>query len=183
MRAAGVGLLVALALGAQRPSPAPAGSPGFQPPQRTLPASAERAYQAVATRVDGAAAMDIVRFMDQYWRLAANPGFNASIDHIQQRLRAAGLTTRIEEFQLRSKGWDYDIGTVAFADSGEVLLSRERDRVSLCINSFSVPAIRVSSRLPISGTCCSGAACPTMRIGRRSGSSRVCAPHRGCASA
>jgi hypothetical protein len=139
MRAAGVGLLVALALGAQRPSPAPAGSPGFQPPQRTLPASAERAYQAVATRVDGAAAMDIVRFMDQYWRLAANPGFNASIDHIQQRLRAAGLTTRIEEFQLRSKGWDYDIGTVAFADSGEVLLSRERDRVSLCINSFSTP--------------------------------------------
>jgi hypothetical protein len=26
---------------------------------------------------------------------------------------------------------------VSFADSGEVLLSREKDRVSLCINSFS----------------------------------------------
>ena len=84
MRAAGVGLLVAFALGAQRPSPAPAVSPGFQPPQWTLPESAERAYEAVATRVDGTAAMDIVRFMDQVPGASpANPGFNASIDHIQ----------------------------------------------------------------------------------------------------
>jgi len=81
--------------------------------------------------------MEIVRFMDQYWRIAANPGFNASVDHIQQRLQAAGLTTRTEEFPSPARGWDYQIGTVAFADSGEVLLSRDRDRVSLCINSFS----------------------------------------------
>jgi aminopeptidase YwaD len=139
MRVAGLGLLFLVALAAQSPSPAPAVSPGFQPPEWTLPVSAEHAYQAVSPRVDGAAAMDIVRFMDQYWRLAANPGFNASIDHVQERLRAGGLTTRIEEFQPRSKGWDYEIGTVAFADTGEVLLSRERDRVSLCINSFSTP--------------------------------------------
>jgi len=139
MRLTGVGLLLAVALGAQAPSPAPEVAVGFQPPEWTLPASAEHAYEALAPRVEGAAAMDIVRFMDQYWRLAANPGFNASIDHIHQRLRAAGLTTRVEEFQPRSKGWDYDVGTVAFADTGEVLLSRERDRVSLCINSFSTP--------------------------------------------
>src|SRR4029450_5422690 len=41
------------------------------------------------------------------------------------------------EFPLRGKGWDYQKGTIAFADSGEVLLSKEKDRVSLCINSFS----------------------------------------------
>jgi aminopeptidase YwaD len=83
--------------------------------------------------------MEIVRFLDQYWRIAANPGFNESIDHIRQRLHDAGLTTRIEAFSPRAKGWDYRIGTVAFADTAEVLLSRERDRVSLCINSFSTP--------------------------------------------
>jgi aminopeptidase YwaD len=48
--------------------------------------------------------------------------------------------SRAEEFQGRGRGWDYQVGTVAFADTGEVLLSRERDRVSLCINSFSTPA-------------------------------------------
>jgi hypothetical protein len=105
----------------------------------TLPPGAERAYAAVKDRVDGAAAMDVVRFMDQYWRIAGNPGFNASVDRIHDGLRKAGLQARVEEFNGRGRGWDYQAGTVAFADSGEVLLSRERDRVSLCINSFSTP--------------------------------------------
>ena len=104
-----------------------------------IPPGAERAYQALKGRVDGASAMEIVRFMDQYWRVAGNPGFNASVDRIRDGLHRAGLNPRVEEFALRGRGWDYRVGTVAFADSGEVLLSRERDRVSLCINSFSTP--------------------------------------------
>ncbi len=47
-----------------------------------LPPSAEKAYTALASRVEGDTAMEVVRFMDQYWRIAGNPGFNASIDHI-----------------------------------------------------------------------------------------------------
>ena len=105
-----------------------------------IPPGAEHAYQALKNRVDGAAAMDIVRFMDQYWRIAATPGFNASVDRIHSGLLKAGLHVRVEEFAARGRGWDYQTGTVAFADSGEVLLSRERDRVSLCINSFSTVA-------------------------------------------
>jgi len=102
-----------------------------------LPVGAERAYAALADRVDGAAAMDVVRFMDQYWRIAGNPGFNASVDSIRDRLRRGGLDARVEEFPARARGWDYDKGTIAFADTGEVLLSKDADRVSLCINSFS----------------------------------------------
>jgi hypothetical protein len=105
-----------------------------------IPQGAERAYQALSGRVDGAAAMEIVRFMDRSWRIAGNPGFNASVDRIRDGLTAAGLQVRVEEFPLRGKGWDYETATVAFADNGEVLLSRERDRVSLCINSFSTPS-------------------------------------------
>ena len=110
---------------------------GQQPPP--IPAGAERAYNVLKNRVDGAAAMDIVRFMDQYWRVAGNPGFNASVDRIRDGLQKAGLRPRVEEFALRGRGWDYQQGTVAFAGDGEALLSRERDRVSLCINSFSTP--------------------------------------------
>src|SRR5204862_4642562 len=80
-------------------------------------------------------------FMDQYWRVSGNPGFNASVDHIRDGLKAAGVTHRVEEFIPRGRGWDYQAGTVSFADTGEVLLSRERDRVSLCINSFSTPGV------------------------------------------
>lgn len=106
----------------------------------SIPPSAERAYTALAPRVDEAAAMDIVRFMDQYWRVAGNPGFNASVDRIHEGLRTAGLQVRVEEFAARGRGWDYQTGTVALADTGEVIMSRDRDRVSLCINSFSTPA-------------------------------------------
>jgi hypothetical protein len=126
IRLLGIIGLLAVSAGAQSTTP--------------IPPSAERAYGAVKTRVDGASAMEIVRFMDQYWRLAGNPGFNASVDRIRDGLQKAGQQPRVEEFAGRGRGWDYQSGTVAFADSGEVLLSRERDRVSLCINSFSTPA-------------------------------------------
>lgn len=111
-----------------------------QPADVAIPAGAERAYTALAPRVDGSTAMEIVRFMDQYWRVSGNPGFNASVDRIRDGLAAAGLAPRVEEFASRGRGWDYQAGTVSFADSGEVLLSREHDRVSLGINSFSTPA-------------------------------------------
>jgi aminopeptidase YwaD len=124
VRTVAAAVTFALALGAQASPPA-------------IPASAERAYLALKDRVSGDAAMDVVRFMDPYWRIAGNPGFNASVDYIRDAAKAAGIDTRVEEFPMRGKGWDYQKGTIAFADSGEVLLSKEKDRVSLCINSFS----------------------------------------------
>ena len=93
--------------------------------------------------------------MDQFWRIAGNPGFNSSIDYIRARLLAAGFAespdkgrpfVRVEEWG-QTRGWDYQVGTVAFADDGEVVLSRLRDRVSLCINSFSTPKGGLTARL------------------------------------
>lgn len=130
MRRVAPALLLALAVG-----PAPAA----QAPATPIPRGAERAYAEFRGRVDGNVAMDLVRFMDRYWRVSGNPGFNASVDRIRDGLKSAGLSPRLEEFKPRGRGWDYQTGTVAFADTGEVLLSRDRDRVSLCINSFSTP--------------------------------------------
>ena len=113
-----------------------------------FPPGAERAYQAIEPRFDTRAAMDVVAFMDHYWRIAGNPGFNASLVYIQEALVAAGFsasaatgpTVRVDEFPNAGRGWDYRIGTLEFdGDSGPPLLSRERDRVSLAINSFSTP--------------------------------------------
>jgi hypothetical protein len=138
MRSVVIAAALLATVGADRPAAQPSPS---------LPPSASRAYDAIKTRVDGDSAMDIVRFMDQYWRIAGNPGFNASIDYVRDRLHAAGLTARVEEYPGRARGWDYSVGTVAYADDGDVVLSRERDRVSLCINSFSTPAGGVEARL------------------------------------
>jgi aminopeptidase YwaD len=119
-----------------------------KPKTSAIPRAAERAYQAIAPRFDPRAAMDVVAFMQQYWRIAGNPGFNASIDYIRDGLLSAGFsaspaalgTVRVEEFRNAFRGWDYRIGTVEFDGVDEPpLLSRERDRVSLAINSFSTP--------------------------------------------
>ena len=148
--------VAALALAFAMPRQAATQEPErYQPPVLPLPPTAERAYRALSTRVDGLGAMETVRFMDQFWRLAGNPGFNASIDAIRARLIAAGFAAapdkdrpfvRVDEWG-QPRGWDYEIGTVAFADGGEVLMSRLRDRVSLCINSFSTPKEGVTARL------------------------------------
>jgi aminopeptidase YwaD len=126
----------------------------FQPPAVPLPPTAERAYRAFAGRVNGLAAMNVVRYMDQFWRVAGNPGYNNSIDFIHNRLQSLGYATtpdkgtphiRVDEWG-SARGWDYETGTVAFAD-GEVVLSRLRDRISLCINSFSTPRGGLVTRL------------------------------------
>jgi hypothetical protein len=101
---------------------------------------------ALTSRFSAPDALEVVTFMDRYWRLAANPGYNASMDHIREQLLAAGFSTsagaraavHVEEFTNQGRGWDYRVGTVAFDEGNEPpLLSRESDRVSLAINSFS----------------------------------------------
>lgn len=105
-------------------------------------------------RVDGFAALETVRYMDQFWRVPGNPGFNSTLDYIRARLLAAGFAespeknrpfVRIDEWG-QTRGWDYQLGTVAFAD-GEVVLSRLRDRISLCINSFPTDKAGLTARL------------------------------------
>jgi aminopeptidase YwaD len=165
MRAAAPALLlVSIACAHPQPNQRPESPPGLAaaqvaapPAAGQLPPSGERAYRAVATRFDSDAALEIVSFMDQYWRLAGNPGFNASIDQIRDRLAAAGFSTggtdasarvRVDEFHGGTRGWDYRTGTLAFDDSADAaLLSRELDRVSLALNSFSTPPQGIRARL------------------------------------
>jgi Zn-dependent M28 family amino/carboxypeptidase len=144
---AALSLLILAAPRAQEPE-------RFQPPALPLPPSAERAYRAMTQRVDGFAALETVRYMDQFWRVPGNPGFNSTLDYIRARLLAAGFAespeknrpfVRIDEWG-QTRGWDYQLGTVAFAD-GEVVLSRLRDRISLCINSFPTDKAGLTARL------------------------------------
>ena len=58
------------------------------------PASAARSLDELAARFDQRAAIDLVRFMDGYWREAANAGFNATLDRIKARLEASGFAPR-----------------------------------------------------------------------------------------
>jgi aminopeptidase YwaD len=136
-------------------------APGRQPSlvqavASELPPGAERAYRAIASRFDRAASMDVVDVMQQYWRVPGNPGFDASVDHIRSKLIAAGFTepanaggaaVRVEEYPNNAPGWDYSQGTITIIGETTPVLSKERDRVSLAINSFSTPPGGITTRV------------------------------------
>jgi len=134
--------------------PAPAARPAAL--AERAPASAVKSLGVLSRGFDERAAMDLVIFMDQFWRNAGNAGYNATIDRIRTRLRQAGFPDRekgaapaggprtwVEEYG-RAQGWDHTVGTLTLLGGergkDEVLLSREQQRVALCINSFSTPA-------------------------------------------
>ncbi len=125
---------------------------------RKLPPALDRVVTPVIDRLwdgfDRDAALGQVQFMDQYWRLPGNEGFDKSIDRIKARLVAAGfkeLAERpktpigvpslwIEPAPTPSLGWDQQVGTLAIVRDGQpeqVVISREKERLALAINSFS----------------------------------------------
>jgi aminopeptidase YwaD len=143
-------LLVVAALSA----PASQGRTWHLPPlDRVLPPHIEAVYTAVAPRVETGLALDAVTFMSQFWRLAGNPGYDRSIEFLAARLADAGFSAvetalasfRIESFEHPGQGWEHERGTLAIdGPRREVVLSREQDRLALCINSFSTPEGGVS---------------------------------------
>src|SRR5688500_7529098 len=111
-------------------------------PGARVHARVDPAIDAMWAAFDRPAAMEHVRFISQFWRLPGNPGYNATVDRIQARLKAAGVTTSIDEYPNSGPAWDHTTGTLALITSGakdEVVLSRDRERLALCINSFSTP--------------------------------------------
>jgi Zn-dependent M28 family amino/carboxypeptidase len=100
---------------------------------------------AMWSAFDTGAAIGHVRFVTQYWRLAGNPGYEASLERVHDRLVGrtelqSALQVRFEQYANGGHGWDHSVGTLAIVRAGrpdEAVLSRARERLALCINSFS----------------------------------------------
>jgi hypothetical protein len=113
--------------------------------------------------------MELVTFMDQYWRLPGNAGFERSQSMIRERLIAGGFKTAdttpataagrkagsgavwYEELPGTNAGWEPTNGTVWIVgeqgSADEVAISRDRDWIALCINSYSTPPGGVTAPL------------------------------------
>ena len=130
-------LLIALAL-SSAVLDAQTAPPHLPPLDRVLPKRAETIYRAVAPRVEADAAMDLVSRMAPLWRVAGNPHFDQSLEWIEAQLTAAGIATRYETIESASRGWEMRDAVLRLdGPDGEIVLSREQDRVPLAINSFS----------------------------------------------
>ena len=128
----------------------------LQPPSLPsfLAGAVDPVIEALWSRFSRRNAIAHVRYISQFWRIGGNPGYDASIEHVRARLLASGFSatrpgevpahssTWIEEYPNGGKGWSYSTGTLALARAGEpdeVVLSRDRQQIALCINSFPTP--------------------------------------------
>jgi aminopeptidase YwaD len=122
----------------------------------TLANRVDPVIDSLWTRFDQQRALAHVNYISQFWRLGGNPGYDATLDRVHQRLIASGFnavasradrdrvqsSTWFESYQNPAKSWTYSVGTVALARPGqpdEIVLSRAQQQIALCINSFSTP--------------------------------------------
>lgn len=131
-----------------------------------LPRRTESIARALSTEFQPARAMDLVTFMDRFWREPGNTGFNASLDRIKADLLAGGFAgggeasaTRprvwVEEYPNGGNGWEpvRFAMTILEGESGpsEVVFDPVVDYIALCMNSFPTPPGGLTTRLVYAG--------------------------------
>jgi len=139
-------ILVASAamLGAARPVGQPSST---EPPQAVA-----KLFALVRPEFSGDRALTTVAFVEQRWRWPGNRGFEESIDHVVEQLRAAGyveekgasptdrLTFRIESRAMSGPAWDPIDASLTIVGASTPVLRFATNRNMLAVNSSSTPA-------------------------------------------
>ena len=100
----------------------------------------------------GDLALNTTSFVEKYWRVVGNTGFNKSIYKIAEELEKAGyvleenasekdiLTYRIEKRPLKKPTWESVNASVEIeGEKGEPLLAHASNRNMIALNSYSTP--------------------------------------------
>ena len=115
---------------------------------QSLPAT----YQRFAREaVSGERAKELVRFMDPYYRVPGNVGFNASIDKVVEALEEVGyveesepgagrLTYRVEHRELEIPTWEPVRASLTLVAEDEPLMDLSTNLNLMAARSFSTPA-------------------------------------------
>ncbi|MFC5624177.1 M28 family peptidase [Algoriphagus winogradskyi] len=109
-------------------------------------------FKLVRPEFKGDLAYETVAFVEQYWRLAGNTGFNNTVYRIAEKLEASGyvleekakdsdrFTYRIETREMRQPTWEPVSASLKIVGSNETLLSSEANRNMIYMYSSSTPA-------------------------------------------
>ncbi|OEJ99864.1 M28 family peptidase [Roseivirga misakiensis] len=105
-------------------------------------------YNLADSNFDKESAYGTVSFVEKYFRVVGNSGFDKSIYHVVEKLKAAGyveektakssdrLVYRIEKRALKNPTWEPVAGSLKLA-SGEEILNFETNFNMIAINSYS----------------------------------------------
>ena len=114
---------------------------------------------SVLKNFTGDLAYETTAFVEQYWRVVGNTGFNKSINFIAKHLEAAGfvleekasasnrLTYRIEKRALKHPTWEIIDAKVSFSGQEKPLLTQATNRNMVALNSYSTPKNGVTAEV------------------------------------
>ena len=115
----------------------------------STPSTTGQLLGAVQSRYSGARAKETVAFLDQFVRWPGNRGFDASLDHIVNRLEEAGyvrsdaappsarLVYRVERYPMANPAWEPRDATVEIVGVSGAVLQLATNRNMLATNSWS----------------------------------------------
>lgn len=122
-------------------------------------ATKETLEESVLKNFTGDLAYETTAFVEQYWRVVGNTGFNESINFIARHLEAAGfvleekasannrLTYRIEKRALKYPTWEIIDANVSFINEEIPLLTHATNRNMVALNSYSTPKNGVTAKV------------------------------------
>lgn len=137
---------------------------GAQDGTRATPAAVRRYRALVRAEYSGTRALETVAFVERYFRVPGNAGFDASIDHVARVLRDAGyvtegeatpgtrLTYRIEHRTMPRPTWEPVDAELRIEGRSAPLLRFAANRNMLAIYSFSTPDTGVRAALADAGS-------------------------------
>lgn len=117
-------------------------------------------YELAESEFDKEKAYETVAFVEQYWRLAGNEGFNESVFYVEKVLEQAGfvnenqasdsdrLVYRMEKRPMEKPTWEPVSGTLSLKNGLE-LLNFETNRNMIPINSYATEGEKEYEVVPI----------------------------------
>src|SRR5215208_5005203 len=117
--------------------------------QRVTPPAVAQLFAVVRPEYSGDRALATVAFVEQRWRWPGNRGFEESIDHVAEQLRAAGyveeqgasptdrLTFRVESRPMPGPAWEPIDASLTIVGQSAPVLRFATNRNMLAVNSAS----------------------------------------------
>ncbi len=117
-----------------------------------LPATTPEYFEIARKNLTGDTAFETTAFVEQFWRVAGNTGYNKTIQRIASKLEEAGyvleadarpnevLTYRIEKRAMKNKTWEPVGASLTIIGGDQPLLEHTSNRNMIFLNSVSTPA-------------------------------------------
>ena len=127
--------------------------------KKTNEISTQEYFDIVNQELTGDLAYETTAFVEKYWRVVGNTGFNKSVYRIAEQLERDGyvleenatendfLTYRIETRPLKRPTWESIDATVIISGEETPLLSHETNRNMIALNSYSTPKEGVTAEV------------------------------------